>query len=190
MKRSAFNKMYTTRHRASTSTRWHFSFGLCFHSNKWMNPCTDCKSAQNAQLRGTPYHSPKLHPGPCSSVGVMQGTDRQTHRHTHRRPWPLYISCRLRLTRNVTNRVTDIDGSTHDAVVVDGADEPIIEPIAMILVCRERFTLEVSCLCHSASEVRQSLRQLPATQRLVATKQPASQTVAFYIHSAHTHTLA
>ena len=92
--------------------------------------------------------------------------------------------------QNVTNSITDIDGGTHDAVVVDGADEPIIEPIAVILVCRERFTLEVSCLCHSASEVRQSLRQLPATQRLVATKQPASQTVAFYIHSAHTHTLA
>jgi len=32
----------TTRHRASTSTRWHFAFGLCCRSN----PCTDRKSAQ------------------------------------------------------------------------------------------------------------------------------------------------
>jgi len=23
-----------------------------------------------AQLEGTPYHSPKLHPGPCGSVGM------------------------------------------------------------------------------------------------------------------------
>jgi len=27
--------------------------------------------------------------------------DRHTHRQTHRRPWPIYISPRLRLTRNV-----------------------------------------------------------------------------------------
>jgi len=39
-----------------------------------------------------------LHPGPCSSVGMRRGTDRQTHR----RPWPIYISPRLCLTRNVT----------------------------------------------------------------------------------------
>ena len=35
--------------------------------------------ASCAQLGGTPYHSPKLHPGLCSSVG-MGG--RQTHRRT------------------------------------------------------------------------------------------------------------
>jgi len=33
------------------------------------------------------YHSPKLHPGPCSSVGMWQETERQTRR----RPRPLYI---------------------------------------------------------------------------------------------------
>ena len=63
----------------------------------------------SAQLKGSPYHSPNLHPGPCSSVGVRQETDRpdtQTHRETHRRPWSIYISPRLRLTRNVTrNRI-------------------------------------------------------------------------------------
>jgi len=30
------------------------------------------------QLEGTPYHSPKLHPGPRSSVGMWWGTDRLT----------------------------------------------------------------------------------------------------------------
>jgi len=29
-----------------------------------------------AQLEGTLYQSPKLHPGPCSSVGMRRGTDR------------------------------------------------------------------------------------------------------------------
>jgi len=28
--------------------------------------------------RGHPYHSSKLHPGPCSSVGMWRGTDTQT----------------------------------------------------------------------------------------------------------------
>jgi len=30
----------------------------------------------------TPYHSPKLHPGPCNSVGMRRGTDRHTCRQT------------------------------------------------------------------------------------------------------------
>ena len=43
------------------------------------NPCTDCKSAQWCTSRGQPsYHSPKLHPGPCSSVGMRRGADRHT----------------------------------------------------------------------------------------------------------------
>ena len=60
-----------------------------------------------AQLDGTPYHSPKLHPGPCSSVGMRRGTNRQTDAHTdtktQRRRWPIYISPRLHLTQNVMN---------------------------------------------------------------------------------------
>jgi len=35
-------------------------------------------AANSAQVEGTPYHSPKLHPGPCSSVGMRRGTDRHT----------------------------------------------------------------------------------------------------------------
>ena len=33
-----------------------------------------------AQLGGSLYHAPKLHPGPRSSVGVRPRTGRQTHR--------------------------------------------------------------------------------------------------------------
>jgi len=36
----------------------------------------------SAQLGGIPYHSPKLHPGPCNSVGLRPRTDTQTDRQT------------------------------------------------------------------------------------------------------------
>ena len=36
----------------------------------------------NAQLGGTSYYSPKLRPGPCSSVGMRRWTDRQTDTQT------------------------------------------------------------------------------------------------------------
>jgi len=41
----------------------------------------------------TPYLSPKLPAGPCSSVGMRWWTD--THRQTHRRAWPICILRRL-----------------------------------------------------------------------------------------------
>jgi len=37
----------------------------------------------SAQPEGTPYHSPKLHPGPCSSVEMWQETDRHTDSRDH-----------------------------------------------------------------------------------------------------------
>ena len=48
------------------------------------NPCTDCKSAQDCTtIGGIPYDYPKLHPGPCSSVGMHRGqTDTQTDTQT------------------------------------------------------------------------------------------------------------
>jgi len=52
----------------------------------------------SAQLAGIPYNSPKLHPGPCNSVGMRPRTERQSQ--THRCAWPEYISRRLRLARN------------------------------------------------------------------------------------------
>ena len=48
---------------------------LCCHSNE---TCASIASPPNsAQLEGTLYHSPNLHPGLCSSVGMWQGTDGQ-----------------------------------------------------------------------------------------------------------------
>jgi len=67
-----------TRHRARTSTRWHFAFGLCCHSNE--TPAPIANPPNNAQLGGNPYHSKKSHPGPCSNGGIRRGTD--THLNT------------------------------------------------------------------------------------------------------------
>jgi len=54
---------------------------LCYHSSETRAPIAN--SPNSAQLEGTSYHSPKLHPGPCSSVGMQRGTDRQTDSRGH-----------------------------------------------------------------------------------------------------------
>jgi len=86
-----------TRYRVSTSSssnRWHFAFTLCCQCNE--TRVSIANPPNNTQL-GAPYNSPKLHPGPCSSGHAA------TDRHTHRSAWPIYISRRLRLTRNVVS---------------------------------------------------------------------------------------
>jgi len=69
------------------------------HSNETHAPTAN--PPNSAQLESTPYHSSKLHLGPWSSVRMQRGTERQTDTQTHRRLWPIYISPRLCLTRNV-----------------------------------------------------------------------------------------
>jgi len=39
----------------------------------------------SAQLGGIPYHSAKLHPVPCNSLGMRPRTDTQPDRHTDAR---------------------------------------------------------------------------------------------------------
>ena len=68
----------------------------CCHGNKSRAPVANLPNT--AQLEGTPYHSSKLHSGPCSSLGMRRGTDRHTDRHTQGRAWPIHISSRLRLS--------------------------------------------------------------------------------------------
>ena len=53
-------------------------FALCCHSNATRAPIP--KPPNSAQLGGSLYHDPKLHPGLCSSVGVRPRTDRHTDR--------------------------------------------------------------------------------------------------------------
>jgi len=53
---------------------------LCCHSNETRAPIANPPNM--AQLWGTLYHSPKLHPGACSSVGMRRRIDTQTDKHT------------------------------------------------------------------------------------------------------------
>jgi len=52
------------------------TFRVCRHSNETRTPIAN--PPDNAQLRGTPYHSSKLHPYVYSSGGMRRGTDRHT----------------------------------------------------------------------------------------------------------------
>ena len=53
------------------------NFALCCHSNATRAPIAN--PPNSAQLEGSLYHAPKLHAGPCSSVGVWPQTDTHTH---------------------------------------------------------------------------------------------------------------
>ena len=64
-------------HRVSTSTGWHFTFVLCCHSNETRALIANLPNSA-CTTRGHSYHSPKLHPFPCSSVGMRWGRDRHT----------------------------------------------------------------------------------------------------------------
>ena len=54
--------------------------GVLGDSNETHAPIANPQNS--TQLGSSPYHSPKLHPGPCSSVDVRPRTDTDTHRHT------------------------------------------------------------------------------------------------------------
>jgi len=53
---------------------------LCCHSNETRAPIAN--PPNSAQLQGTFYHSPKLHPGPWLRVVVWECGEGQTDRHT------------------------------------------------------------------------------------------------------------
>jgi len=80
-----------------TAGRCH-AFPYCCHSNATRAPIAN--PPNSAQLGGIPYHFPKLHPGPCNSVGIRPWTDTQTDTQT-RVTAIAYISRGLQLTRNV-----------------------------------------------------------------------------------------
>jgi len=67
-----------------------FAFALCCHSNTTRAPIAN--PPNSAQLGGIPYHSPKLHPGPCNSVGMRPRTDRQTQTDTQTRVTTIHFA--------------------------------------------------------------------------------------------------
>jgi len=74
------------RHACGVRWAWRITAGLCHafrqccHSNATRAPIAN--PSKSAQLGGIPYHTLKLHPGPCNSVGMRPRTDRQTHKQT------------------------------------------------------------------------------------------------------------
>ena len=77
-------------------------YSLRFRVRLYAVMCSDCqyawcyvviatKPVHRLQIRpivhnyGTPHHSLKLHPGPCSSMYMWPRTDTQTDRHTDAR---------------------------------------------------------------------------------------------------------
>jgi len=68
-------------------------FALCCHSNATRVPLAN--PPNSAQLGGSLYHTPKLHLGPCSSVGVRPRTDRHTDARDHNTFCVLYDSRRM-----------------------------------------------------------------------------------------------
>ena len=65
-------------------------FALCFHSNATRAPIAN--PPNSAQLGGSLYHASKLHPGPCSSVGVWPRTDTHCDTHTQTRVTTIHFA--------------------------------------------------------------------------------------------------
>jgi len=61
---------------------WYVCFVYVVIATKPVHGAPIANPPNNAQSGGNPYHSPKLHPGRCSSVGMPRGTDRQTGTQT------------------------------------------------------------------------------------------------------------
>jgi len=98
IKSNLFIKQSTEQNRHRASTKHLLTFHICAMLSQQRNLCTSCKSARLCTTRGhRPLPFPKLHLGPCSSVGMQPQTDTQTYRHV----WPIYMLCSLRLAQNV-----------------------------------------------------------------------------------------
>ena len=91
------------RHACGVRWAWRITAGLCHafqqccHSNATRAPIAS--PPNSAQLGGIPYHTRKLHPGPCNSVSMRPRTDTQTDTQT--RVTTIHFSWSIRLTRNV-----------------------------------------------------------------------------------------
>ena len=57
---------------------YSLTFRACVMLPQQRNLCPDCKSAQQCTTRGHPLPFPKLHPGPCNSVGMQTHTQTDT----------------------------------------------------------------------------------------------------------------
>jgi len=76
-------------------------YWLIFRVGRYAVMCTDCKSTNGVQLEGTPTIPPSYIRVRAIVWACGRGQlHRQTDRKTHIRARPIYISRRVRLTRN------------------------------------------------------------------------------------------
>jgi len=71
----------------------------------------------SAQLWGIPYHSPKLHPGSCNSVGMRLRTDRQTDTETRVTTIHFASSTTHAKCNNIIAIITTID-NVYGAIIM------------------------------------------------------------------------
>jgi len=80
------------RHRASRSM-YSLTFRvrvMLSYSNATRAPIAN--PPDSAQLGGIPYHSPKLHPGPCNSAGMRPRTDTDTRARARTRVTTIHFA--------------------------------------------------------------------------------------------------
>ena len=78
---------------------------LCCHSNATRAPTAN--PPNSAQLGGSLYHATKLHPGPCSSVGIRPRTDTQTRVTTiHFASSTTHAKCKQHFMHDMNNMKT------------------------------------------------------------------------------------
>ena len=96
------------------------AFGLCCHSNETAEPIVN--PPNSAQLGDSLYHAPKLHPGPCISVGVRPWTDRHTDIRTqtavttiHFASSTTHAKCNEHIDKSYKNNTADSASADHYA---------------------------------------------------------------------------
>jgi len=94
----------TNQQRALTPHK--LGFALCCHSNITHAPTAN--PPNSAQLGGSLYHAPKLHLGPCISVGVRPRTDTDTQTDTQTRVTTIHFASST--THAKCNEILDHDG--------------------------------------------------------------------------------
>ena len=124
-----------------------------------------------------------------SRLAVMGATLKYGGCSMQRRPWTalqyqggvwclwMFVwncdSSHRRMSRP-TQSDTHYNGSTQQAVVVNGAKKPLVEMITLSFISQEWITGEITSLWHSTGEISQRFRQITAIQRLITTKQPVT----------------
>jgi len=106
----------------------------CCHSNESHAPIAN--PPNSAQLDRTPYHPPKLHPDPCSSVGMRRGTDSSdTQTDTQMTVTNIHFAWATPHAKcNNNNMIMIMDGSVMCCGTSAEANQPAFPPLQTLLI--------------------------------------------------------